>query len=117
MSHFKFILIVSGVDIDTDIDINLNSSYTKCNTRGSIGISMQGCNLHNVVKRRASSITHSLFNSNQPSYPTAWSSFLTASSVWIFFICVSSSFSPPARRILSSSIARIFFSRPRTFLS
>ena len=52
-----------------------------------------------------------------PLYPAASKSFLTESSLKIFFICVSSSFSPPARRIFKSSMARIFFNNPRTFLS
>lgn len=48
-------------------------------------------------------------------YSVLSSSFKTADLVAIFFICVSSSFSPPARRISRSSIARIFFCRLRSF--
>jgi hypothetical protein len=54
---------------------------------------------------------------NHPVYPSALSSFFTKSSLCIFFICVSSNFSPLARRIFRSSIALTFFNRPRTLLS
>jgi hypothetical protein len=50
-------------------------------------------------------------------YPKPSSSFLMESSVPIFLIWVSSNFSPPACLIFKSSIALIFFSRLRTFLS
>ena len=46
-----------------------------------------------------------------------FSSASTLAFVAIFFICVSSSFSPPARRISRSSMARTFFCRPRSFLA
>lgn len=51
------------------------------------------------------------------SFSNASSSLRTDTLVPIFFICVSSSFSPPARRISRSSIARIFFCRPLIFLA
>lgn len=51
------------------------------------------------------------------SFSNASSSFRTDTLVPIFFICVSSNFSPPARRISRSSIARIFFCRPLIFLA
>ena len=45
------------------------------------------------------------------------SSAKTVAFVPIFFICVSSSFSPPANRISRSSMARIFFCKPLSFLA